>query len=68
MFFGSYIGIFWEVMCGIFENILRYIKEINNKQIFVINEIDELVKEIWIIGILFIMEKILKNIYWIEMM
>lgn len=55
-------------MCGIFENILRYIKEINNKQIFVINEIDELVKEIQIIGILFIMEKILKNIYWIEMM
>lgn len=46
MFFGSYIGIFWEVMCGIFENILRYIKEINNKWIFVINEIDELVKEI----------------------
>lgn len=68
MFFGSYIGIFWEVMCGNFENILRYIKEINNKQIFVINEIDELVKEIQIIGILFIMEKIFKNIYWIEMM
>lgn len=67
MFSGSYIGILWEAMRGILENIPRYTKETNNKQILVINETDELAKETQIIGILFTMEKILKNTYWTEM-
>lgn len=60
MFSGSYIGILWEAMRGILENIPRYTKETNNKQTLVINETDELAKETQIIGILFTMEKILK--------
>lgn len=58
MFSGSYIGILWEAMRGILENIPRYTKETNNKQTLVINETDELAKETQIIGILFTMEKI----------
>lgn len=54
-------------MRGILENIPRYTKETNNKQTLVINETDELAKETRIIGILFTMEKILKNTYWTEM-
>lgn len=67
MFSGSYIGILWEAMRGILENIPRYTKETNNKQTLFINEIDELAKETQIIGILFTMEKIFKNTYWTEM-
>lgn len=67
MFSGSYIGILWEAMRGILENIPRYTKETNNKQTLFINEIDELAKETQIIGILFTMEKISKNTYWTEM-
>lgn len=67
MFSGSYIGILWEAMRGILENIPRYTKETNNKQTLVINETDELAKETRIIGILFTMEKIFKNTYWTEM-
>lgn len=67
MFSGSYIGILWEAMRGILENIPRYTIETNNKQTLVINETDELAKETQIIGILFTMEKIFKNTYWTEM-
>lgn len=67
MFSGSYIGILWEAMRGILENIPRYTIETNNKQTLVINETDELARETRIIGILFTMEKISKNTYWTEM-